>query len=135
MDKYNMSEYPYGQFPTKFTKRGQEKYFEELTQGEKVTTLNISPEPQQNQQNNNTQGQPTNNFDISKLLPLIKMMGDKKSISSSDMLQMFLPLLGGGNMSGISEIMGMLNKDKPTEEIVEDIVADSIKIDDYKRID
>ena len=88
-----MSEYPYGQFPTKFTKSGQEKYFEELTtKHEQVSTLNTV-----SQQSSTPQ---SSNFDISKLLPLIKMMNDKKSISSSDMLQMFLPLIGGGNVSG-----------------------------------
>ena len=63
------------------------------------------------------------------------MMSDKKSISSSDMLQMFLPLIGGGNTSGLSEIISLFNKDSAPKEEEEDISVDGIKIDDYKRID
>lgn len=138
MNNQNISEYPYGQFPTKFTKHGQQQYFEELTKNQNVSMFNTDYEQQANskiQSEQNNQTQQNSSFDFSKLLPLIKMMGDKKSISSTDMLQMLLPLIGGGNMSGISEIMNIFNKDKPVEEIEEDVIIDGIKIDDYKRVD
>lgn len=128
MDKYNISEYPYGQFPTKFTKLGQEKYFEQITKNEQVSALNIDT-------NNNPPNEEKNNFDFSKLLPILKLMGDKKSISNNDILQMILPLIGGGNMSGISEIMSLFNNDTALKEDEEDIITDDIPIDNYKRVD
>ena len=128
MDKYNISEYPYGQFPTKFTKLGQEKYFEQITKNEQVSALNIDT-------NNNPPNEEKNNFDFSKLLPILKLMSDKKSISNNDILQMILPLIGGGNMSGISEIMSLFNNDTALKEDEEDIITDDIPIDNYKRVD
>ena len=127
MAKQSFNEYPYGQFPTKFTKTGQKQYFEELTNTEqKINTLNVAPpEPQQN-----------NSFDISKLLPLIKMMSDKKSMSSTDMLSLFIPLLGGGG-NNISELMSLMNSSKSTTEEVEEDISptDTMRIDEYKRVE
>jgi len=97
-------EYPYGKFPTKFTKNGQQKYFEELTSGhEKITTQEYSQpdSPQSHQAEHPTQS----TFDISKLLPLLKLMNNKKNMSSSDILSLMLPLLGGGDSSQIADIM------------------------------
>ena len=91
-------EYPYGKFPTKFTKNGQQKYFEKLTsEEEKITTQEYSNDipPQNNQSAPSTQ----NTFDMSKLLPLLKLMNNKKSMSSSDILSLMLPMLGGGDSS------------------------------------
>ena len=155
MERNLQSEYPYGQFPSKFTKSGQKQYFEQLTNtSQKVENLNFEPNTlrssnnnsslqnynsQHNSSNNaqygNQNTNQNNNFDFSKLLPLIKMMNDKKSMSSTDMLSMFLPMLGGGNISGLSEIMNLMNKDKATEEKEEDIIISNIKIDDYKRVE
>lgn len=132
MEKQSFSEYPYGQFPTKFTKHGQKEYFEQLNTEQKISTMNTSPPSSQSQPVQN------NSFDIAKLLPLLKMMGDKKSMSSTDMLQMFLPLLGGGNTNNISEIMSLINPSKSNhyEDMAEDIIPPTaIKIDDYKRVE
>ena len=122
------NDYPYGQFPTKFTKMGQQKYFEQLNkeQNEPVSVMNTSEQPQQTEVQNN--------FDISKLLPLLKLMGDKKSMTTSDMLSMFLPMLGG-NTSQLGDIMQLLNKDNQVKEVEEDILPPSPKISEYKRID
>ena len=126
------SEYPYGEFPHKHTKNGQKQYFEALTQGgeqlvssESFSNNNVAP-----------QIETTNNqLDISKLLPLIKLMGNKKNISSSDMLQLVLPLMGG-NVSQMTEILNLFNKDSSSEEVAEDIVINSsTPIDKYERIE
>lgn len=131
MEHRTTNEYPYGQFPLKNTKIGQKQYFNEIqAQNQKVTVESFDvPEIKESAQQNN-------NMDISKLLPLIKMMGNKKSISSTDMLQMFLPLIGG-NMSGLSEILSLMNDSKSQPEYVEEDIlpTNSIKIDEYKRVE
>lgn len=130
MEKQYISEYPYGQFPTRFTKKGQQQHFEQLTSEiSQPQTLTINESRKESPQQNS--------FDISKLLPLIKLMSDKKSISSTDMLQMFIPLLGGNYSSNINDIMSLINPSKQAnEDIAEDIPPiNSIKIDDYKRIE
>ena len=131
MEHRTTNEYPYGQFPLKNTKIGQKQYFNEIqAQNQKVTAESFDvPEIKESAQQNN-------NMDISKLLPLIKMMGNKKSISSTDMLQMFLPLIGG-NMSGLSEILSLMNDSKSQPEYVEEDIlpTNSIKIDEYKRVE
>lgn len=134
MERDLSKEYPYGQFPSKYTKLGQQKYFEQLTNSEdsKVSSMNFTPEPQQPQQQANQ-----NSLDISKLLPLLKIMGNKKNMSQTDMLQLFLPLIGGSNSSQIADMMQLLNSDtKPQEEQEEDIeISPTPRIDDYKRIE
>lgn len=135
MERNLNEEYPYGKFPTKYTKNGQQKYFEELTSSVheiQVDTLS-APQPIQNQDSQYNQN---NSFDISKLLPLIKMMSGKKNMSNNDILQMMIPLLGGGNASQISDIMQLFNKEQPSEEIVEDLEKSStMNIDDYKKVE
>ena len=130
MEKQYFNEYPYGHFPSKFTKSGQKQLFEELN------TNNTPPKISVQNQQINEPAQPQNSFDIAKLLPLLKMMGDKKSISSTDMLQMFIPMLGG-NASNLSEIMSLMNPPKSTiDDTVEDIpLTSSIKIEEYKRVE
>ena len=121
------SEYPYGQFPTRFTKLGQQRRLEKKKiEEQRVSSLSTQPvsSPQQPQQNS---------FDISKLLPLIKLMGDKKSISTSDMLKMFIPLLGGES-SGVSELLSLFPT-KEEEPIVEDLSSPPINLDDYIRVE
>lgn len=123
-------EYPYGQFPFKNTKIGQKQYFEEIqSQNRNVTVEAIEPPPQQ-------ESPQENNIDISKLLPLIKMMSNKKSISSTDMLRLFLPLLGG-NSNGISEILSLMSESKSTNEYIEEDIPPNnlIRIDEYKRVE
>ena len=132
MEKHNSTEYPYGEFPIKFTKLGQEKYFQELNKKHEqpVTTTTITPQP------NTQQGSQQANFDISKFIPMIKLMSNKKSMSSTDMLQMFLPLLGGSNMGNITELMSLLNNKSQNDELVEDIeISNTTKIDDYIRVE
>ena len=132
MNRNIESEYPYGKFPHKHTKNGQKEYFESLTHNntQSVTTAQMA-ENYYNEPN-----QPSNaSFDISKLLPLIKLMGNKKNISSTDMLQFVLPLMGG-NMSQMTEIMNLFNKDSTVDEVAEDIEIDtSTPIDKYERIE
>ena len=132
MEKHNSAEYPYGEFPIKFTKLGQEKYFQELNKKHEqpVTTTTITPQANTQQDSQQT------NFDISKFIPMIKLMSNKKSMSSTDMLQMFLPLLGGSNMGNITELMSLLNNKSQNDELVEDIeLSNTTKIDDYIRVE
>ena len=126
------NEYPYGNFPHKYTKNGQKQYFEALTQGDEqmVATESISASNSQVQPDNSN-----NTLEISKLLPLIKLMGNKKNISSSDMLQLVLPLMGG-NMSQMTEILNLFNKESVNDEVAEDIIiSSSTPIDKYERIE
>ena len=128
MEKQYFNEYPYGHFPLKFTKSGQKQLFEELNTNNTPPKISVQSQPV----NEQTQ----NSFDIAKLLPILKIMGDKKSISSTDMLQMFIPMLGG-NASNLSEIMSLINPPKSTiDDTVEDIpLTSSVKIEEYKRVE
>jgi len=122
------NEYPYGKFPYKHTKNGQKQYFESIKEREQVVVTESI---------NNTRGtyEQNNSFDISKLLPLIKLMGNKKNISSTDMLQFVLPLMGG-NMSQMTELINLFNKDSTNDEVAEDIeTMSSTPIDKYERIE
>lgn len=118
-----MSEYPYGQFPTRFTKNGQKAQLEKI-ENSKTETLSIEPPSEQQ-----------NTFDLSKLLPLIKLMGNKKSISNADMLQLVVPLLGG-NSSNVSDIISLLTPSATDDGVVEDVPASTLShIDEYKRVE
>lgn len=120
---YINGEYPYGIFPINHTKIGQQKLKEKLNkpleQEPTVSTLDA------------TEQKP--NLDIGKLLPLIKMMGNKKSLSQNDMLQLFLPLLTGGNVD-ITEMLKVLDKPAEPEEAL-DVTDNKVSISSYKKIE
>ena len=119
-----MQEYPYGIFPTNYTKEGQETIKENkiLSEQQSVSTLSA---PSQSQQPS---------FDIAKLLPLLKMMNNKKSISQNDMLQLVLPMLIGGNTGDLSEIIKSFSSQPEIEE-PEDVVTNQVSISSYKKIE
>lgn len=119
-----IAEYPYGQFPTKFTKNGQKKYFEEIKEEQKIQTMSTET-PQQTP--------PQNQFDFGKLLPLLKLMGDKKSISNTDMLKMFIPMLGGD--SNMSELLSLMSPTKQDEQVEDLTLSDTISTDGYTRVE
>lgn len=119
---YNVSnEYPYGIFPLNYTKEGQEKIKHEIQEQAKKDIIDVS-EPA-----------PRPALDISKLLPLIKLMGNKKSLSQGDMLQLLVPMLTGANVD-ISEILKTIEPSNEPEE-AEDIIPNQIKISSYKKIE
>lgn len=121
--KIMISEYPYGQFPTRFTKNGQKAQLEKI-ENSKTEALSIDPPSEQQ-----------NTFDLSKLLPLIKLMGNKKSISNADMLQLVVPLLGG-NSSNVSDIISLLTPSATDDGVVEDVPTSTLShIDEYKRVE
>ena len=135
MERNIDQEYPYGKFPTKFTKNGQQKYFEQLTNGvEEERIVNTQQTTNSSEQNINSNTQ--NGFEISKLLPLLKLMGSKKNINSTDMLQLLIPLLGGSDSSQIADIMSLFSGKDTHEEKEEDIeISSSPKIDEYVRVE
>lgn len=126
MNNQNNVEYPYGQFPTRFTKNGQQQLIEKLSQPE-----NDPYDPPKPIETNN---QPSSNLNLTSLLPLIKMMGNKKNISQTDMLQMFLPMMTGN--SNVGEILSLLKANNSSDQYLEeDIIEDGTKkIDEYVKI-
>ena len=119
---YNVSnEYPYGIFPLNYTKEGQEKIKHEIQEQAKKDIIDVSKPT------------PRPALDISKLLPLIKLMGNKKSLSQGDMLQLLVPMLTGSNVD-ISEILKSIEPTNEPEE-AEDIIPNQIKISSYKKIE
>ncbi len=118
-----ISEYPYGQFPTRYTKNGQKARFEEIESSKKEAPQLDTPDCQQNA------------FDFSKLLPLVKLMSNKKSISNADMLQLVVPLLGGDS-SNVSDIISLLTPSATDDGYVEDVPTSTLShIDEYKRVE
>ena len=120
-----MQEYPYGIFPTNYTKEGQEAIKENKILSERQNVSALSTPSQ-------TPQQPS--FDIAKLLPLLKMMNNKKSISQNDMLQLVLPMLMGGNTGDLSEIIKSFSSQPEIEE-PEDVVTNQVSISSYKKIE
>lgn len=119
---YNVSnEYPYGIFPLNYTKEGQEKIkqsHQQQLREDSFTTPESSLKP---------------TLDLSKILPLIKLMGNKKSLSQGDMLQLLLPMLTGADFD-MSEILKSITPSNEPEE-VEDTITNQIKISSYKKIE
>ena len=118
--------YPYGEFPSKYTKSGQEELRKKMLSGgnqpEPVTVTQEKPK--------------RNGIDFHKFLPLIKNMGAGKQLSHAEMLQLVLPMLGGENKD-LSEVMGVILSSNEKKESEVDLISsppDKPSIDSYKRV-
>lgn len=94
-------QYPYGDFPIRYTKSGQE------TLRKQSEARFSSPAPQ-----NYT---PNADIDISSLVAVLSLMGGKKK-SSSDMLELLSPILFKNNPE-LKSLLKLFNKEKPKEII------------------
>ena len=87
-----LDQYPYGDFPIKYTKMGQEH----LRKASENRYSHVDPNP-------NNECHENNNLDISQLLPLIQILTNKKS--SEDIFKAFSKILFKNN----KELLGLLN--------------------------
>ncbi len=94
-------QYPYGDFPIRYTKSGQE-----LLRKNSEARFLSSPPPEQQQ---------NQNLDVSTLVTLMSLIGNKKK-SSSDILELISPLLFKDNPE-LKSLLKLFNKDKPKDII------------------
>lgn len=94
-------QYPYGDFPIRYTKSGQE-FMRKNSEARYQSPP--PPEPQQ-----------SSSIDISTLVTLMSLLGGKKK-SSSDMLELISPILFKNNPE-LKSLLKLFNKDKPKEII------------------
>lgn len=92
-------QYPYGDFPIRYTKSGQET----LRKQSEARFLN-TPQP------SNTQG---SDMDISTLVTIMSLLTGKKK-SSSDLLELLYPLLFKNNPE-LKSLLKLFNKESPKE--------------------
>ncbi len=131
-----LSEYPYGQFPTRYTKSGQEEMKRKWQEG-KANNNNVSI---QNVGNTTEDSEPThsaNTIDIHKLLPLIKKMNSNSPLSQGDLMGMLMGMLGKEH-SDLVDIFSVIANTKTVKE--SDIKSMNINtnlppIDSYKKVE
>lgn len=120
------NQYPYGQFPLRYTKSGQEII---RKQSENRFSYNENPI------NNTKVDNPNTNFNLTTLLPLIQMLsGGKKS--SKDMMQIFSKLLFKDNPD-MQKLINLIPNLKGQEIKSEDNFPNTnkVKISSLKKID
>ena len=105
-----LNQYPYGEFPIRYTKLGQE-HIRKNSENRFATDSNT---------NQNTQ----NTTDIMSLLPLISMMSNKKQ--PKDMLELFSSILFKDNPE-MKQILKLIPKSN-NKEIVKNDFPDTNKI-------
>lgn len=106
------SQYPYGDFPIRYTKTGQEI----LRKQSEARYLSPPPlEPSQ-----------SSNIDVSTLVTLMSIIGNKKK-SSSDILELLSPLLFKDNPE-LKSLLKLFNKNKPQDIISTENFPDTNKV-------
>ncbi len=130
------NEYPYGQFPTQYTKLGQEqmkKQWQERTAEKKESSKNVNIQSDGNDKCEHS----ANTIDIHKILPLIKKMNSNTPISQGDLISMLMGLMGKEN-SDLADIFSVIANTKTVKE--SDIKSMSINsnmpaIDSFKKVE
>ncbi len=117
-----LDQYPYGDFPIRYTKTGQEF----LRKNSEARYLNPTPQRKEPQ---------SQEFNISTLVTLLSLVGTKKK-SPSDMLELFSSILFKDNPE-IKNILKLFNANKqPKIESLEKFPdANKIKISTLKRVE
>lgn len=114
-------QYPYGDFPIRYTKSGQEA----LRRQSETRFLN--PPTQTNTQNSD--------LDISTIVTLLSLFGGKKK-SSSDILELLSPILFKNNPE-LKTLLKLFNKESPKEIVnTEDFPnTHKVSISSLKRVE
>lgn len=120
------NQYPYGQFPLRYTKSGQE-----IIRKQSENRFSYNEYPTKNAKTDN----PNTNLNLTTLLPLIQMLsGGKKS--SKDMMQLFSKLLFKDNpdmQKLINLIPNLKGQEIKSEENFPN--TNKVKISSLKKID
>ncbi len=133
MENYINNEYPYGEFPTKYTKNGQAELKQKWQEG----NLNNEEKITANAHNATHQHQPANTIDIHKILPLIKKMNSNTPLSQGDMMGMLMGLIGKEH-SDLVDVFSVIANTNIVKEV--DVKSMSINnsspsIDSYKKVE
>lgn len=139
-------EYPYGKFPTEYTKQGQAILMQKFLNSSSDTKP-PQPKPElvetfQHTPSTDSDNQTQQNFeprmDIHKLMPLIKSMSQNKSISQNELLKIMLPMLSGGNGDYNELISMMIDKNSQEKDLVEKSIEENPnkpKISSFRRVE
>ena len=142
-------EYPYGKFPTEYTKQGQAVLMQKFLnpshdtkpappQPDTVETFSHSPSVSASDNENSAPPNSEPRMDIHKLMPLIKSMSQNKSISQNELLKMMLPMLSGGNGEYNELISMMIDKNSQEKDLVEKSIEENPnkpKISSFRRVE
>ena len=108
------SQYPYGEFPIRYTRHGQEEI--------RKSSENRFSYNEQKQE----EPQPQSNIDIASLLPLIQLMSSKNN-QPRDMFKILSKLLFKDNKD-LEKLFDLLPKQKPVEIKSENEFPDTNKV-------
>lgn len=117
-----LDQYPYGDFPLRYTKTGQEF----LRKNSEARYLNPSPNPEANK---------SSEPDMSTLVSILSLLGGKKK-SSNDIFELLSSILFKDNPE-LKNILKLFNPKKQTEiETCSDFPdANKVKISNLKRVE
>ena len=103
-----IDQYPYGQFPSRYTKSGQE----EIRKTSENRYSYQNPESSSTPHNHNSHG----SLDISSILPIIQMMSKKNSSHSNNLLPLLSKLIFKDNKD-MQKILELLPQSRKSKEI------------------
>lgn len=98
-----LDQYPYGEFPSRYTKSGQEDL--RIKSQNRYSSIPSLSQEQKSESNND-------NLNINTLLPLIQMMSNKKQ--PSDMMKIFSEILFKDNKD-MQQLFQLFSKNKSQE--------------------
>ncbi|MBE5735372.1 MAG: hypothetical protein E7361_02885 [Clostridiales bacterium] len=124
--------YPYGQFPSKYTKKQKEpdnsirNAFNYYTPDkfEKIQTMTTEKKEE---------ALPQKEIDLKNILPLLTALSDHKKPNSSDLLSTILPLLLGKKSKDIVPLLKLMNNKSNNIDSVKK--ANSLPLSKYDKID
>ena len=133
-ENYVSNEYPYGEFPLQYTKLGQEQ----LKKQWQNNNLNVKPDkpdtPPKPDQHPHKEG--NKNFDMHKLLPLIKKMNSNKTLSQADLMQMLMGFMDNENKE-LAEVFNVIASTQTVKEkdiTTLNISSNAPSIDSFRKI-
>lgn len=103
-----IDQYPYGEFPIRYTRNGQE-VIRKNSEARYAAPLNTNSDKQEQQP------QQQSNLDISTILTLSSLLSNKKK-NQNDMLELFSSILFKDNPE-LKKILGLFNKCNKTQDI------------------
>lgn len=121
-----LNQYPYGQFPLRYTKMGQE-IIRKQSESRFENSNNISTQAKNNSSNEN--------FNLSTLIPIVQMLSTGKK-NSKDMMQIFSKLLFKDNPD-LQKLISLIPNLKGQELKIEHSFPNTnkVQISSLKKID
>ena len=129
---YVSNEYPYGSFPSHYTKNGQA----ELKRQWKENQLKQKVDKPTETKKDHFEEHNKNNLDLHKLLPLIKKMNSNTPLSQGDLMSMLMSYIGKENKDLVDVFSVIANTQTVKEKNIkaETLSNSKPKIDSFKRV-